>query len=155
LSSPNSIDAKDVQFVGSAERDFGNLPDQIRKEAITALSDLQNGRIPKSGRYKELTNNDKLRGVGEIRLNGDDGNTYRVYNVICLREVIYVLDAGVKKSVRGGAIPQQDVERLEKRLKTALEDYRQNQEALKKAFEARQARKGAFEKKFSRRPKGV
>jgi phage-related protein len=99
LNQTNSIDAKDVQIVGSAERDFGNLPDQIRKEAITALSDLQNGRIPKSGRYKELTDNDKLRGVGEIRLNGDDGNTYRVYNVICLREVIYVLDAGVKKSV--------------------------------------------------------
>ena len=155
MSSPRSIDIKDVHFVGSAERDFQKLPDEVRKEAIAALSDLQNGRTPKAGRYKELTDNDKLRGVGEVRLNGDDGNTYRVYNVVCLREVIYILEAGVKKSVRGAAIPQQDIERLEKRRKKALEDYAQNKEAYKRTFEVRRVGREAFQVQLSRRPKGV
>lgn len=150
MSSPRSIDIKDVHFVGSAERDFQKLPDEVRKEAIAALSDLQNGRTPKAGRYKELTDNDKLRGVGEVRLNGDDGNTYRVYNVVCLREVIYILEAGVKKSVRGAAIPQQDIERLEKRRKKA-----QNKEAYKRTFEVRRVGREAFQVQLSRRPKGV
>ncbi len=155
MSSPHSIDIKDVHFVGSAERDFRNLPYEVRKEAVAALSDLQNGRTPKAGRYKDMTDNDKLRGIGEVRLNGDDGNTYRVYNVVCLKEVIYVLHAGVKKSVRGGTIPQQDVERLEKRRKTAFADYAQNQEAYKQTFEVRRVKREAFKVQLSRRPKGV
>lgn len=155
MSSPGSIDIKQVFFVGSAERDFRNLPAEIRKEAVAALSDLQNGRTPRGGRYKDLTDNDKLRGIGEVRLNGDDGNTYRIYNVVCLKEVIYVLDAGAKKSVRGGAIPQQDVKMLEKRRKTALADYAQNQGIYKSEFAARQSRRVAIQVRLSRTPKGI
>jgi phage-related protein len=155
LSSPGSIDIKQVRFVGSAERDFRDLPTEVRKEAVAALSDLQNGRTPRGGRYSDLTDNDKLRGIGEVRLSGDDGNTYRVYNVVCLKEVIYVLHAGDKKSPRRGEIPQQDVERLEKRRKTAFADYAQNQEAYKREFAARQSRRVAIQVRLSRKPKGV
>ncbi|WP_274612871.1 type II toxin-antitoxin system RelE/ParE family toxin [Bradyrhizobium brasilense] len=116
------------------------LPNEVREEAIGALSALQDGQRPPAGRYKDLTGNDKLAGIGEIRLS-HDGDTYRVYNVVTYREVLYVLEAGIKKSMRGGAIPQQDVKRLEARFKRAKEDYETKKAAYQAGYEERARRR--------------
>jgi phage-related protein len=152
-----AIDIKQVVFIGGARGDFDELPGEIKEEAVNLLSDLQNGRIPANDRYKRLTGDKSLDGIGKIRLNGEDGNTYRVYNVITFREVVYVIDAGAKKSPRGGAIPDVDKGRLRARKARAEDDYRDYRAEYEQRFEARQKRR---EKLFSiralsRRPKGV
>jgi phage-related protein len=160
--SPASIDVKEMVPIGGAQADFDALPEDVRLEALAALTDLQNGRWPTGGRYKNLTGNDKLAGVGEIRLN-QDGDTYRIYTVVAYREVLYLLDAGIKKSVRGGAIPQQDVSRLEKRCKSAKDDYKENLAAYQIAYAERAERRRrhfeAIEAKMQalrvRKPKGT
>jgi phage-related protein len=154
-----SIDEKRVIFIGDAQADFDALPPEVRMEAAAELSNLQNGRRLKGDRYKGLSG--KLSGIGEIRLN-DDGNTYRVYNVVNYREVLYVLDAGIKKSVRGGAIPQQDVNRLELRHKRAKEDYAENKVAYQAEYAERSERRQRHEAEMkakllaaaARKPKG-
>jgi phage-related protein len=159
--SPASIDERQVVFIGSVQADLDGLPGEVRQEAIGALSALQNGQRPPAGRYKDLTGNDKLAGIGEIRLS-HDGDTYRIYNVVTYKEVLYVLEAGIKKSVRGGAIPQQDVKRLEARFKRAKEDYETNKAAYQAGYAERASRrkqhKDALEAKLraaSRKPKGA
>lgn len=140
MISPASIDEKELVPIGSALADLNDLPAEVRSEAMAALTDLQNGRRPAKNRYKDLTGNQKLDGVGEIRLD-DDGNTFRIYNVVVYREVIYLLDAGMKKSVRGGAIPQQDLRRLELRRKAAAEDYEAKKPFYTERYEERARRR--------------
>ena len=160
MISRASIDEKRVIFIGSARADFDALPQEVRMNANAELSNLQNGRRPRGERYKDLSG--KLSGIGELKLN-DDGNTYRVYNVVTYREVLYVLDAGIKKSVRGGAIPQQDVNRLEQRHKRAKEDYAENKTAYQAEYaersERRRQHKAAMEAGLRaaaiRKPKGT
>ncbi len=161
MISPASIDEKQVVFIGSAQADLDTLPGEVRQEAIAAISALQNGQRPSAGRYKDLTGNDKLAGVGEIRMN-HDGDTYRVYNVVTYKEVLYVLEAGIKKSVRGGAIPQQDIKRLEARCKRAKEDYEANKPAYQVGYAQRASRRQQYKKALEarlraaeRKPKGV
>jgi phage-related protein len=161
VASPNSIDIKEVVCIGSAESDLDALPKEVRTEAHAALSDLQNGRWPAGDRYSDITGNDKLTGVGEIRLNHDK-DTYRVYNVVSYKEVLYVLEAGIKKSVRGGAIPQQDVKRLEKRCKAARDDYKANLSFYQARYLDRERKRDAFNKRMevalrpkSPKPKGT
>ena len=57
-------------------------------------------------------------------------------------EVIFVLDAGMKKSPRGGQIPQEQVERLEARLAKAREAYLQNKNLFIRRFSERRTNRG-------------
>jgi phage-related protein len=138
VSSNEPIDVKEVVFVGSAKRDFGDLPVKVKREATGSLSDLQNGRIPTGKRYDFLKG--ALTGIGEIRLDDDD-KTYRVYNVIAYPEVVYVIDAGIKKSPHGSKIPDVDKKRLIARKKVVDEDYRHNAPIYKESFEIRRGRR--------------
>jgi phage-related protein len=154
VASPTSIDIKEVIFIGSAKADLAALPTEVRTEANAALWNLQNGGWPEADRYKDIA------GVGEIRLNHDK-DTYRVYNVVSYKEVLYVLEAGIKKSVRGGTIPQQDMRRLEKRCKAAKDDYKANQSVYQASYLERERRRKAYDKAMqdglqpaSRKPKG-
>lgn len=142
---PASIDIKEVVFIGGSGADLAALPKEVRTEANFALWNLQNGSWPKDDRYKPITGNAKLAGVGEIRLS-HDGDTYRIYNVVSYREVLYVLEAGIKKSMRGGEIPQQDMRRLEKRCKRAKEDYKENQPVYQASYLERERRRRTYEK---------
>lgn len=141
MSSATPIDKKQVVFIASAQRDFENLPTKVREEATEALSEMQNERLPKFGRYKALSGDATLEGIVEIRSNGDDGNTYRIYNVISFKEVVYVLDAGFKKSPRGGSIPDVDKSRLAARKVRAERDYRVNMNFYREQFEKRRLRR--------------
>lgn len=155
MSSPVSIDVREILFVAGAQKDFEGLPDMVRRQAIATLSDLQNNRRPPPDRYKELTGNSKLSGVAEIRINADDGNTYRVYEIVAYREVIYVLDAGAKKSPRGNEISRQDVNMLDKRRQSAETDYNKNQEAYQKSFAMREQRRARLNDPGPTRTRGI
>lgn len=66
-----------------------------------------------------------------------DGDTYRCYQFVEYDEVIYVLDAGIKKSPRGGQLPKEDKERLERRLVMARRAYEADKARIKADHAAR------------------
>jgi hypothetical protein len=57
--------------------------------------------------------------------------------------VIYVLDAGMKKSPKGGKIPQQQVNRLVARKKSAVENYAKNKAIFAAEYAGRLRRRKA------------
>jgi phage-related protein len=61
-------------------------------------------------------------GVFEIVEDHDRG-TYRAVYTVRFREVVYVLHALQKKSPRGIATAQRDIDLVERRLKIAQRDY--------------------------------
>ena len=52
-----------------------------------------------------------------------DGNTYRAVYTVRFAGVVYALHAFHKKSKKGIATPQSEIERIKSRLKAAREDY--------------------------------
>lgn len=154
MISPASIDEKRVVFVGSAQADLDALPDELRWEGVAALSNLQNGRRPSGGRCRDLGADRTLSSISEIRLN-HEGDTYRIYVVVSFREVVYVLDAAIKKSVQGNKIPQQDIRRLELRFKRAKEDYDANKVRYQTEYSERAYRRSQFVKARERSLRAV
>lgn len=145
MTTHHSTDVKEIVFVASAKEDFNALPEPVKADARAAFTALQNGRPLPPERFKTLSGNNKLKGVAEIRVNAEDGNTYRVYELVIYKEVIYVLEASAKKSPRGGEIPQQDITRLEKRKAAAEADYKANKPHYQKGFDARERRRALIE----------
>ena len=52
-----------------------------------------------------------------------DGDAYRAVYTVRFAEVVYVLHAFQKKSTKGGATPQREIDKVESRLKRAQEEY--------------------------------
>jgi phage-related protein len=155
VSSPGSIDKKVIRFVGPAVRaDFSNLPPGVHEAATDVLRVLQAGDLPK-GRdvYKRLK--EDLAGIDEIRIDGPDGNTYRIYDIIRFREVIYVLDARAKKSTEGGNITKADKRTLLERKKAAEADYKANEVRYKRDYAIRAQVRAALEAARQPKPKGA
>lgn len=55
-----------------------------------------------------------------------DGDAYRAVYTVRFAGVVYVLHAFQKKSKRGRATPQHDIDLIKRRLKTAEQHYRTN-----------------------------
>lgn len=126
------------------EADFKALPPKVLSEANSVLTVLQSGAMPKGkNRYASLDGD--LKGIDEIKIDGEDGNTYRIYDIIRFEEVIYILNAGAKKSKKGNAIPQADVDRLLGRKKLAEADYKVNESKYKVEYEERSKRRAPIE----------
>jgi phage-related protein len=87
-----------------------------------------------------------LSGIDEIRIP-DDGNAYRVYYLVEFKAAIYMLDAGIKKSPRGGEIPKQQVETLVERKKKAKEHYAKHKTELEKVMAERLPRRTLWQGK--------
>ena len=88
----------------------------------------------------------KLSGIDEIRVLWD-GDTYRAYLAVEHKAVIYILDAGIKKSPHGSAIPQTQIERLIERKKTADKDYAANRATYEADMAERMKRRKAWKKR--------
>jgi phage-related protein len=144
--SPSLIDIREVVPIGNALAGLDGLPEEIQTEANAALQDLQNDRRPTSD-FTDLKGN--LAGIGEVKIKFNT-NTYRIYSVAIFKEVLYLLEAGIKKSTRGGEIPLQDERRLELRLKAAKDDYKTNKAEYQEAYAEREARRIARQKRLER-----
>lgn len=107
-----------LEWVGSSLKDLKQLPTDVRKEIGFNLKQVQRGLDPDD--VKRLTNNQKLKGVMEIRVRDADG-TYRAFYTINLSETVYVLHVMQKKSSRGIKTPQRDLDLIAERLKQAKE----------------------------------
>lgn len=112
-------EARPVDWVGSAKKDFMAFPAKVIDEMGHALGIAQLGGKPPSAKLW------RGEGPGVFELVEDhDGDTYRAIYTVQFKEVIYVLHAFQKKSPKGIKTAQADVELVGKRLKAARADYK-------------------------------
>lgn len=134
MTSDESIDLKEVVFINErAHRDYREMPPEVKESADGAITEIQNERPLPKKLLNALKGN--LSGIDEIRLPYDT-DTYRVY-VTAFRAAVYVLDAGMKKSKSGAAIPPNQTERLIERRKRAVKDYEDNRAEFERDAERR------------------
>ncbi len=111
---------KKLDFVGSSRKDLQGFPEDVKDDIGYALMEAQYGGKSASAR--------PLQGFGGASvlevIEDFDGDTYRAVYTVKFREVIYVLHCFQKKSRHGIKTPQDDIELIKRRLKTAEEDYR-------------------------------
>jgi phage-related protein len=142
MSSDDSVDVREVVFVNQAAFEaYVGLPDEVRQGRCRHNGDSEPSAA--STRQAEIAVGD-LAGIDEVRI-GFEGDAYRVYHLVQYDTVVYVLDAGMKKSPRGGEIPQQDVKRLVARKKQAQKDYEANKPAYQAAYNRRASRRTVLE----------
>ena len=127
------------------------MPDEVRQAADARTTAIQNNQPLPRNQRQSLSG--KLAGIDEVRIPFD-GDTYRVYHLVEFAEVVYVLDAGMKKSPSGGRIPKPQSEMLEKRKRFAQDDYEQNKAAYQTAMQERLARRRALEFSIVSKPHG-
>jgi phage-related protein len=107
-----------LDWVGSSKKDFLAFPEPVKDEMGNALGIAQfGGKHPAAKPWKGHG-----PGVFEI-VEQHDGNAYRAIYTVRFREIVYVLHAFQKKSPKGVKTAQGDLDLIERRLKTAQQDY--------------------------------
>ena len=110
-----SLKRRDLLWVGTTLDDLRAFPDEVRLEMGHALHLAQIG--DKSPDAKPLRG---FKGAGVLEVvENFDGNTYRAVYTVRLASGVYALHAFQKKSHRGIATDQRDIELVEKRLQDA------------------------------------
>jgi phage-related protein len=114
--------AKPVEWVASSRDDLREFPKDVRRVMGQAIDDAEHGgEHPSAKALKGFGG----RGVLEI-VDDFDGDTYRAVYTVKFAGVIYVLHAFQKKSKKGIATPQRDIDLIKARLKRAEEHYKEN-----------------------------
>ena len=113
-----------LSWVGSSHRDYTRFPARVQEEMGFALYRAQVGeRHPMAKSMKGFV------GAGVLELaEAYDGNAYRTVYTVRFAEEVYVLHAFQKKSKKGIATPQNEIDLIQRRLKDAEEDYRERYE---------------------------
>jgi phage-related protein len=107
-----------LRWVGSSSKDLKRFPKQVRAAFGFGLHLVQTGQHPSNA--KPL----KGFGSGVLELLEDfDGDTYRAAYVVRFEQAVYVLHVFKKKSKRGSATPQPDIELIKRRLRDAEFDH--------------------------------
>lgn len=112
---------KPLDWIGSSLDDLKSFPDTVIQAFGFELHQVQMGDVPKSVKVLKGMN-----GVYELRDN-HEGNTYRVAYIAKMKDRIYVLHCFQKKSTRGIATPQPDIDLIKNRLKLAIEDHKKHE----------------------------
>src|ERR1039457_5682820 len=106
---------KPVIWVGSSRKDLRAFPRQVRADIGQALYAAQMGDTDPAAK--------PLKGFGGTRVmeivDRHDTNTYRAVYTAQFAGIIYALHAFQKKSKRGIATPQKDIERKSTRLNSS------------------------------------
>jgi phage-related protein len=106
-------------FIGSSLKDLKRFPEKVQSRMGHALRDVQAGDEPLSA--KALRG---FKGRSVLELVDDfDSDTYRAVYTVRFAGVVYVLHAFQKKSKKGIATPQRDIELIESRLRDAEQHY--------------------------------
>jgi phage-related protein len=114
---------KPLCWMGSSLRDLKTFPKEAQHDIGFALFVAQSG--------EEHTSVKALKGFGgrsvlEI-VAPFDGDTYRAVYTVRFADIIYVLHAFQKKSTRGIATPQKDIELIRRRLADAERLHQESQ----------------------------
>jgi phage-related protein len=119
LPAKTAPSRKPLKWVGSSRRNLAALPEDIQDVFGSALLDVQYGDTPDGARpFGEGLPHEIWKIVEDF-----DGDTYRAVYTAAFPEVVYVLDAFMKKSKTGIKTPQADKERVLARFKAAQQDY--------------------------------
>jgi phage-related protein len=106
---------KKLVWIASSRRDMQALPKGVRRSFGTALFAAQIGITPPIAKVLK-----GFGGAGVLELIEDDkGGTYRAAYTVKYATAVYVLHVFQKKSNHGIATPQQEIELIKARLKTA------------------------------------
>ena len=118
MARQSTVGEKPLAWVGSTKRDFIAFPEPVKGEMGNALGVAQfGGKHPSAKPWKG-------QGSGVFEIVEDfDGDTYRAVYTVRFREVVYVLHAFQKKSPKGIRTARGDIELVERRLRTARQDY--------------------------------
>jgi phage-related protein len=107
--------ARPLEFLTAAYRDFTALPPQVQSKMGFALWRAQEGK--KHPSVKPLTG---FGGAGVLEVVEDHrGNAYRAIYTVRFDSAVYVLHAFQKKSKHGIATPKQEIDLVKARLKEA------------------------------------
>ena len=118
MARRQAIGERPLDWIGSSKKDFFRFPKPVQREMGNALGIAQfGGKHPAAKPWKG-------QGAGIFEVVEDyDGNTYRAIYTVRFREVIYVLHAFQKKSPKGIKTAQNDVDRINERLRIAHHDH--------------------------------
>ena len=118
--SGEKIIPKPVHWVANSKKDLKKLPEKVQNNFGYGLFLAQIGT--------KANNAKVLKGFGSTRvveiIANESGNTYRGVYTVKFKDVVYVLHVFQKKSKRGIATPQQEIELIKARLKIAEDDYK-------------------------------
>lgn len=105
---------KPITWMGSSKKDLRVFPQEVRREIGTALFWAEHGQLHPAA--KPMKGN--LREVTEI-VSDCEGDTFRAMYTTRIGDEVYVLHAFQKKSKKGIATPQHELDVIEGRLKAA------------------------------------
>jgi phage-related protein len=116
---------KPLLWMGSSQDAIRTLPEDVQDEIGYALYQVQCGGTPRSA--KPLKG---FPGASVLEIVEDfDTNTYRAVYTVRFAGVVYVLHVFQKKSRRGIATPQGELDLVKRRLAQAEAHYRKWQHA--------------------------
>jgi phage-related protein len=121
---------KELVFRGDTEEFIASLEEGLKRRIGFALWQAQIGK--KAPSAKPLGGNKEFKAgkIMEIVAEGDR-DTYRAVYTVEFKEAIYVIDTFQKKSKRGIATPQEDIDRIVQRIKVLR---REREEPAAKAY---------------------
>jgi len=112
-----------IVWMASSREDLRSFPEQVRRDVGQALYTAQQGETDPAAK--------PLKGFGGARVmeivDRHDTNTYRAVYTTQFAGRIYVLHAFQKKSKKGIATPQKDIELIRQRLAAAGRHYKERQ----------------------------
>ena len=124
---------KEVVWIASSRHDMRALPREVQRTFGVALWAAQIGETPPIAKVLK-----GFGGAGVLELIEDDaGGTYRAVYTVRYSSAIYVLHVFQKKSKRGAATPQSDLDLVDTRIKRAakLHALTMKEPAMKRDFE--------------------
>lgn len=116
---PTGPSRKPCHFLGSSRKDISGFPPDVQADIGYALDLAQQGEEPISAKALKGFGG---RGILEI-VENHDGDTYRAVYTVRFAEIIYVLHCFQKKSTKGIATPQREIDLIRTRLQMAEADY--------------------------------
>jgi len=115
----NETPLKAVVWVGPTRKDLKEFPRPVQRAVGQALYAAQLGEMPPDAKVLK-----GFGGAGVLELVEDHrGDTYRAVYTVRFATKIYVLHVFQKKSKRGIATPQKEIELIRARLKWAERLY--------------------------------
>ena len=117
------VPIKPVFWMASSRKDLKAFPKPVQSDVGYALFAAQRGE-----EYRSVK---ALKGFGgrsvlEI-VTPHDGGTYRAVYTVKFEDAVYVLHAFQKKSTKGIATPQREIDLIRRRLADAEQHYRERQ----------------------------
>lgn len=117
------VQIKPVFWMASSRKDLKAFPKAVQSDVGYALFAAQRGE-----EYRSVK---ALKGFGgrsvlEI-VAPHDGDTYRAVYTVKFEDAVYVLHAFQKKSTKGIATPQREIDLIRRRLADAEQHYKERQ----------------------------